>query len=286
MTRTLIILAIGLASAGCPTPAPIPPPSPSNPPTMSGPKMLVQRGGASGERSAQAAASHEAPVSLQVDLYQLVVPHGTISRNEPFWKRVDEQAVDVATYDLLLKNGVRVGVAPVAEWDRFRELMERTPAQTKLNTMVGATGKPMELPMRKEVRTEHIFYFDKQNQLQGRTYDDSANIVTMTVQSAPRKTDTLRIALCPVVRGMRKQLQYSAMNNELGEVAYAVPERIYDMNLCADVPVNTFLIVAPSPQATWPSSIGNSFFVTDGVAERMETVLLIVPKAVRFEPAR
>jgi hypothetical protein len=285
MKRTLIILGIALAAAGCPTPPPIPPPAPSNPPKMTGPKMLVQRGAASGERSTQA-ASHESPVSLQIDVYQLVVPQRTISHNEAFWKRVDEQAVDVATYDLLLKNGVRVGVAPVAEWDRFRELMERTPAQTKLNTMVGATGKPMELPMRKEVRTQHIFYFDKSNQMQGRTYDESANIVTMTVQSAPRKTDTLRIALCPVVRGMRKQLQYSAMNNELGEVAYAVPERLYDMNLCADVPVNTFLIVAPSPQATWPSSIGNSFFVADGTAERMETVLLIVPKAVRFEPTR
>ena len=33
-----------------------------------------------------------------------------------------------------------------------------------------------------------------------------------------------------------------------------------------------------------PRSIGNSFFVTDGPAERMEIVLLIVPRMVKVTP--
>jgi hypothetical protein len=39
-----------------------------------------------------------------------------------------------------------------------------------------------------------------------------------------------RLALCPVVRAMRKQLQYSALNAELGEISYAAPQRMYDMH--------------------------------------------------------
>jgi hypothetical protein len=278
-------MVVGLGYAGCRVPTT--PPAPTNPPSMTSPKKLVQHGsGSASAASMRTAAAAQAPVQLQIDLYHLSVPFGTVSGNEAFWKRVDEQAVDVATYDLLLKNGVRVGVAPVAEWERFRRVIEDHPAVTKSNTMVGATGKSIELPVRKEMRWQNIFYFNADNRIVARTFDDSENLITMTLQSAPRKPDTMRIALCPMVRGTRKKLEYSVMNNELGEVAYVAPERLYDLNLRADVDSHSFLVVAPSAAATWPTSIGNSFFVTDGPAERMETVLLIVPRTVKFEPSR
>jgi hypothetical protein len=53
-----------------------------------------------------------------------------------------------------------------------------------------------------------------------------------------------------------------------------------------DVPVEAFFVVAPSGEATWPTSVGNNFFVSNGTAERMETVLLMVPRIVKMqEPA-
>src|SRR5688572_12428227 len=269
-------LATILAISGCTPPSqpvtPAPPP-PTTPPRMA-PKMLVQR--------THSVSASDAPLQLQVDLYQLHVPYGTISQNSAFWKRVDEDIIGVKTYDLLFKNGVRVGQAPVSEWDHFRQVMEEFPTVTKSNKVVGAEGRPIELPMRKEVPGQDIWYFDQTNQLKGRTYGQCENVVMMTIQSAPRKEDTLRLVLCPVVRGMRKRLEYSAMNNELGEVSYAAPEHLYDVNLRVDVPVDHFLIVAPSGEATWPTSIGNSFFVAQGAAEKMETVLLIVPKPLRL----
>ena len=286
MKRALALAALMLTAAtGCPPAQPMPPPqpSPTQPPSMS-PRsrflMNAQGGGIAGN-----SAAANVPFQLQVDFYQLTVPFGTVSRNEQFWKRVDEQVVDVATYDLLFKNGIRVGQAPIAEWDYFRAIMEQHPTFTKANTLVGSEGKPVELPMRKEVPWENIFYFNAQNEPIGRTYEQSENFVTLTFQSAPRKTDTMRLALCPVVRATRRHLEYSTMNNELGEVKYVAPERIYDLNLRTDVPVGNLLIVAPSQQANWPTSIGNAFFVHDGAAEKMETVLLIVPKTVHLEEA-
>src|SRR4051812_45992675 len=55
----------------------------------------------------------EVQMRTKLDVYVLSLPLGTVSRNEEFWKRVNEQALDVATYDLLFKNGVRVGEAPL-----------------------------------------------------------------------------------------------------------------------------------------------------------------------------
>src|SRR5687767_5663780 len=51
------------------------------------------------------------PAVAALDVYQLTVPLGAVSRSQEFWKRVNETSVDVATCDLLQKNGFRVGVA-------------------------------------------------------------------------------------------------------------------------------------------------------------------------------
>ncbi len=265
----------------------MPPPAPANPPSMDKPKMMVQRGqgSASASSASRGALASESPMQLQVDLYQLSVPFGAVSRNEQFWKHVDEQVVDVATYDLLYKNGVRVGQAPIADWEYFRQIMQQYPTFTKANTLVGIESKPVERPMRKDIRSQNIFYFDSSNEPQGRSFDECENIIALSFQPAPRKAQTMRLALCPVIRATRKHLEYSAMNNEMGEVKYVAPERMYDMNLRTDVPADHFFIVAPSPQSSRTTSVGNAFLVSNGAAEQMETVLLIVPRAVHLEEA-
>src|SRR5207253_10976739 len=78
------------------------------------------------------------------------------------------------------------------------------------------------------------------------------------------------------------RLQYTSLNNEQ-EIAYTTPEHLYNLNLRADIPIETFFIVAPSGEATWPTSVGNSFFVRNGEAEQMETVLLLVPRGVQID---
>src|SRR4051812_12548697 len=47
--------------------------------------------------------------TVNLSIYHLRVPLGTVSGSDEFWKRVDEHAVDITTYDVLYKNGIRVG---------------------------------------------------------------------------------------------------------------------------------------------------------------------------------
>src|SRR5678815_2352059 len=103
------------------------------------------------------------PQGMRVEIYQLQVPFGTISKNAEFWKHIDENAVDVGTYELLLKNGVRVGQAPVAEWDYFRQIMSQYPAITQQASLVAAEAKPVEMPVRKQIVNQDLFYFDAKN---------------------------------------------------------------------------------------------------------------------------
>jgi hypothetical protein len=236
---------------------------------------------ASQSRRGNVAKGHrpDVPMRLRLDVYVLSVPYGTVSRNEEFWKRVNEQAVDVGTYDLLIKNGVRVGEAPIAEYERFAQLIKDQPASHRVASLVAPEGKEVDLEIRKEVPTQLIWHYNGMNELIGWSYDRCENYVALSYQPAPRKNGTLRIVLCPVVKEHRKRLEWLAGNKEQ-EVAFTQPRRYYDVNLRADVAVNSFLVVAPSAESTWPGSIGNRFFVQDGAAEQMENVLLFVPKQV------
>src|SRR5437868_2239970 len=64
---------------------------------------------------------------FRLQAYQLCVPAGTISRNDAFWKRIDEHCVDVATVENLAKNGFRVGLAPLTEWEHLNSLIQQNP---------------------------------------------------------------------------------------------------------------------------------------------------------------
>ncbi len=216
-------------------------------------------------------------VVFQVDIYQLAVPFGTFSGNEPFWKRINEQCVDVATYDLLFRNGIRLGEAPISELPTFRRyLSDVLPAQ-KL-TVTAMEVKNVELPIKKDLVEQTIFYFDSSNRLIGSSFDRCENTMTISFQPTPRRSGYLRMTLCPVVRSQRKLLQFTPGNEER-ELAYVKPERFYDLNMRVDIPRDSFLVVAPSTDAARPTSVGQAFLTADGPAERMEQVLLVVPRS-------
>jgi hypothetical protein len=217
---------------------------------------------------------------MRLNVYVLTLPLGTISRNEEFWQRVNEQALDVATYDLLYKNGVRVGEAPISEYKRFAQLIEDHPASYRHANFVTPEAKDIDLEIHKESPSQTVWYFNGINELIGKTFDKCQNYLTLSYQPAPRKPTSIRVVLCPVVKETRKQLQWVAGQKEL-EVAFTQPQRLYDVNLRADVSLGSFLIIAPSAEATWPGSIGNRFFIQDGAAEQLENVLLLVPSQMR-----
>jgi hypothetical protein len=71
--------------------------------------------------------------------------------------------------------------------------------------------------------------------------------------------------------------------NDERMIEYVQPEHLYDLNLQTDIPVGHFLIVAPSPEVKWRTSLGATFLVQDGAAERQEILLLMVPRAIELE---
>ena len=224
--------------------------------------------------------SSQAPTVQALDVYQLTVPFGAVSRSQEFWKRVNETSVDVATYDLLQKNGFRVGVAPAADWSYFRAIIEQFPVVTKRMTITGGPAGTLELEMKKGVEFQNLAYLTDDNTLVARTYEHCEDAIAVAFQPAPRRPGQVRMTMCPLVRARRKKFEVSVLNEER-EYDLVRPERLYDLNLCADIPVESFLVVAPCTTAKWASNLGTTFLVDEAPTEKVERVLIMVPRGTK-----
>jgi len=214
---------------------------------------------------------------LQLEVFQMSLPAGAISRNDDFWKHVEEQRLDPATYDLLLKNGVRVGVAPNDDWEYFREILEANHAQTTSGVATANGGGTVELSMKKSVPVEDIFYLDDIGELHGRTYEHCENLLGITFWPEPRHPGEVRLAVSPTIRSLRAYFQFSSRDNELADIHEVRPEYLYDLNMRVVIPPDSFMVIAPSRDSKWSTTLGNTFFHIDGQAEQLEQVLILAP---------
>lgn len=217
-------------------------------------------------------------VVFAVDIYQLVLPFGAISQNAEFWDRLDEQRLDPAIYDVLQRNGIRVGEASFADWDFFKRIIEQHPGTSAQAVSVAKEAKNLEIMMKKGVQLQDIWHFDQRNVLAGRTFDKGDNIFSVSFEPTPRRPGEMRLLVAPIVRADRKRLEYSVLNDERAEVKLVNDEMLYACNLRLDVPLQSFIVIAPSPEASWPLSVGHAFMITQGKAQLEEQVLIIVPK--------
>lgn len=230
-------------------------------------------------------ASKDAPPPVRelfrIDVYQFTVPLGSLGRNETLWTRMDEQCVDVGTYDLLFKNGLRVGVAPMSEFDGIRKNIAADAARRAFS-VTGTIAKQVQLETRKDLIEETIFHFDPSNQPIGRTYERCTNLLNLSFEPTPRKPGSVRVQLCPMVRSSRTHLEFSLLNDER-EIEWVSPEAMYDLNLRVDIAPDSFFILAPSAAADRLTSVGHAFLTEDGSTQRLEQVIVLIPRPMNAD---
>ena len=223
------------------------------------------------------------PVVIAMDVYHLTVPAGAISRNDEFWKRVDEDRIDIGIHDLLLKNGIRIGVGRDADWSYFKGLLGKYPSarSSRGRTEAGREGY-VELEMKTGIPEQVIFGIDDHDQDWGRRFEKCDDLLGISFIASTHNPGEATVKVCPIVRGLRRYFRVSVYNEE-SQFELTQPERLYDMRIEARLPLNDFLIVAPSAAAKMSTSMGHAFLMTDGQAEPIEHCLVIVPRAYRTD---
>jgi hypothetical protein len=215
---------------------------------------------------------------VSLTIYRYVVPAGTLSADEEFWKRVDESAINVKTHDILDRNGMRVGLAPFVDWPKLSQRLIKLDPQSKPAIYTAAGTHNIEIPMKNEVRYQIIYHFTPDGRLPVRSYDDSSNILRLEFKPAPRKAGDVRIELCPMVRSLRKTILSTGE-----EIAFVSPEAFFDLSLLADVPLDSMLVIAPSSSAKESMSLGKAFFMGESETGQTETIVLLTPQALKPE---
>lgn len=224
------------------------------------------------------------PLFYHLVIFSITAPLGTISGNETLWKPVDEQVVSPATYDLLWKNGIRVGTAPLEVLRHLDRYLENNP--DTISNVVGFEARHVELAVNRDIPQQNVFYLDQQNTLHGRSFDRCDNVLYLSFQAAPRRPGLVRITLSPAVLSFRKRLEYS-LSSDRGdrEIRFFAPKTYYDVNLRVDLPMDRFLLVAPSPEASSETSLGRLFFTTRTPTDVLERAFVMMVKARPIEGA-
>lgn len=229
-------------------------------------------------------AQRSLSLMYSVEVWEILLPRDSVSTDEAFWKRVNEQAVDLPTYDVLFKNGLRVGELPVQELNSLRALVDERKGQR--TQMVGIAGKYIEIPISAGIERQTLFYFNRSNQLIGRTYDRCDNVMYFSFEPTPRKPDQIRLALTPAVRGLNKRWQISTIPGRTERpIEYKNEEFHYDANLRLDLPLNSVLVIAPSTEARMASTLGGVFLIKPTPTQELERLLVIVPRAFQKNDA-
>jgi len=265
--RALLAAILMVATFGCQTAKPAAPsPAPASPPPA-------------------AAAPPINPAVVQVYMLQLAVPFGTVSKNDEFWKLVDENVVDEPTAVMLSKNGLRVGRAQVADWPRFKDILDRDAAYSRTSRITGVSGIGVSpLDMTGQLDRQRIFALLPDGWA-GRTFGVSKDLFYFSFAWVPQQPDVLRVNVCPVVMSLRQRMDYTLTDDPVAEPAVD-PARYYDLGLRADIPPNQFLIIGPSPTVAEPDTIGSNFLVQNRPSDRLEQLIIVVGKMVDLTKTR
>ena len=283
MTVRHLFLAIPLVAAGCDLIGPV-----SRPATRR----------AAGKPSAVATAVGGSPLdpadppaaagmaTIHLDVYLLDVPAGAVSRDESLWRAVDENAAGVFAGQRLLANGVRCGVARRAEWARMSATFAKELSRARRTKVNGLSMQTVELAVDQPVDREDLFVLGADGQWAGQTYDHATNGLAMTFGPTPRVNGSVRLSVCPIVKRERRRLEFTPLNQP-----YDVPtddvDRLYDAALTADVPADSFFLLAPGPLADPADlTVGGRFLVRRDPAAEREQVIVAVPTVVPLDGSR
>jgi len=213
---------------------------------------------------------------VQLDVFDLRVPIGTISRNVDFWKRLDESFLGFDRQITLDKNGVRMGLAPASEIAAIQSHLDTQ--QPRRSTIRAARVEEMDFEMRKNVQQQTLFVFDQVGDPVGRDFGPSDNLIYLSFRQALRNPQAVRVALAPAVRSDRTRLEYTGTGAEVRVRERTAETRFNYLDLNFEIPPDHFVVIAPSSKGTIDTSIGRAFFTDETPSERMERVLVLIPR--------
>ncbi|MDP9172604.1 MAG: hypothetical protein M3O30_01900 [Planctomycetota bacterium] len=227
---------------------------------------------------------------IHIYMYQFSLPYGSISRNQEFWKLVDEDTVDVPTYSRLLKNGIRVGRGRMKDFKNYAALIDKETSNLKITQFFNISGGGNNMvnmnpeDATRDLDQETLFVFGDHG-LTGRDYAHCQNRLLFSFLREPHFPETIRVNVCPDVEVVRSRLDWWLTDSPKENPALN-SEHLYDLALRADLAPDEFLVIGASPAADESHRVGNLFLTRDDPTQRVEKLLILSQKILPLQHAR
>src|SRR5437764_7840085 len=131
--------------------------APTTPALVRVPVPVTQPTGAGVDPSSVTRTHAPGDVYVVLDVLRMTMPQGGISNNDQFWKNIDEEHVDSANHDLLLRNGIRYGVGNEDDWKKkFVPILDQAGALSQLGSVDPQHAASLELPVRTGVEYQDL----------------------------------------------------------------------------------------------------------------------------------
>jgi len=265
LSRVLILTAV-LVVSGCDfsdPPAPAAPKSPAPKPTTS-----------------QIGKPPRFPEVIRMNIIYVEVPTGQASASEEIWSYLDEEPIGAQRLVSLGRNGIRVGLGRAKSMpDIIRVLKRMTGKALARRLMVGRSGAPHHIVLKRDQGVQTIFSFHADRTLSGQDTPPGDNVLSTVCTVDEDDADRIILTGMPQVRSSKIRTRFRNEPDGVRIVNRPTMFGFEDLMFQMPMKPGEFLVIGPGAASRRPHSVGRHFFIEKKQGISFEMVLVLTPKA-------
>lgn len=216
-------------------------------------------------------------VRLVFDVVRADLPLGGVRDAPKIWNHVDQLQANSDGGALLIKNGMRFGVASPEAWSVIRAILDRPEIEVRRDKLVAPSGQALAILLSAIDQEQPIFAYGPDNRLNGKTFAAGDKLLDVDYEYHPDGSTDLRLML--EVRRDLGVMRWEQENGVIREVPAYDRDVFETLTALITLKPEEFLVVGLTGRADNPFLIGNQFLTFEREGKRFETLLFVTPKA-------
>jgi hypothetical protein len=217
-------------------------------------------------------------VRLTFDVVRADLPLGGVRDVPKIWNHVDQLRVQDAGGALLVRNGIRMGVASPDAWPVIRAILDRPGIDVRRDQLVPPAGQPLAIHLNMLEDARPVFYYGADNRLTGKTFPAGDKLLDIEYNYRPEIGEVVDLRTTLEIRRDLGVMRWERREGVVREVP-AYDRHLFDsLSSLITLKPDEFLVVGLSEKVDQASLIGNEFFTFEQAGRRYETILFITPK--------
>jgi hypothetical protein len=220
------------------------------------------------------------PEIIRMNIIYIEVPAGQASGSEEIWSYLDEEPIGAKRLVSLGRNGIRVGLGRDKSMpDIIRVLKKMTGKALARRLMVGRSGSPHHISLKRDQGIQTIFSFRADRTLGGQDMPPGDNVLSTVCTVDEDDATRLILTGMPQVRSTKVKTRFRNEPDGVRIVNRPTMFGFEDLMFQMPMKPGEFLVIGPGAASRRPHSVGRHFFIEKKQGIDFEIVLVLTPTA-------